>query len=93
MKIDTSGLNLATIGQDISTQLKGTRAQASRVSDGDGDDRQPGLSASASTMAAQLQSAPGIRTAKVAALQQAVASGSYQVDAAALATSMMRELA
>ncbi len=91
MKIDTSRMNPATIGQDVRTDLKRARTAATEAPAG--EDSATGLSASASTMAARLQATPAIRTEKVAALQQAVASGQYQVDAGAVASSMMRELA
>jgi flagellar biosynthesis anti-sigma factor FlgM len=51
-----------------------------------------GDSASISQLATQLDNFPAVRQGRVKALRQAVRSGSYQVDAAKVAQSMLGEL-
>ncbi len=91
MKIDTTLLNLGGI-EAGRTDASRTRAAATPAASPTQSDETTNVSSSVRTMAASLQAAPDVRTAKVASLQQAVASGQYQVNASALAQSMMREL-
>jgi flagellar biosynthesis anti-sigma factor FlgM len=89
MKIDTTQVNLSLIEQEQRASQVRTRQTDNQTQVEDSAEAQ---SSTAGTVAAGLQANPDIRSDKVAALQQAVASGQYQVDASAVAASMMHEL-
>lgn len=88
MKINP-GANLNNVEMDRRTDSAPSRASAASSNTEEGSSV---LSSTVRTLAAGMQTDPGIRSEKVAQLRQAIGSGQYQVDYSALAGSMMREL-
>lgn len=88
MKIDTQ-LNL--VGITSERQTDSSRVRPAVVAP-QADENTSELSAPVRTLAAGFEQSPEVRSSRVEPLRQAVASGQYQVDAQAVATSMMREL-
>ena len=91
MKIDSNLSNLVGIEAGRADASR-ARTAASSTSSAKPADANTSVSSSVGTMAAGLEASPEVRTAKVTALQAAVAGGQYQVVPSVLAQNMMREL-
>jgi flagellar biosynthesis anti-sigma factor FlgM len=90
MRIDLTNSAASQIASEPSAQPAGAQSTSGALAPEDRATLTSG-SASVESLVTQAMSSPEVRADKVASLRQAVSSGSYQLDPAGIAASMIDE--
>ncbi len=93
MRIDLTNSAASLIASETAAQVNGKNAAASQAVGSEDRTTLTSDKASVSALVSTALSSPEIREDKVASLQQAIANGTYELDPAKIASSMIDEQA